>query len=366
MGRLQTNWLTILLVLAAAASAGPALAESDICMRLEARLMALDSRSAGGGDTYRTHDKSIRKQRDDLDRATTEARRSGCMGSFFRRLKANASCGPIVASIDRMRANLNRLTAARDNASRDPFAGGRERSELVGALAANRCGEHYEAYDRPARRDGLFATLFGGRLFRERGWGGNDDASNFGTYRTLCVRTCDGYYFPISFSTVRSRFAADEQSCQSMCPGTDVALYIHHNPGQESEAMISLAGEPYTALPTAFRYRKEYDPACACGRIATSLLSSPIAMTDLAESFAPPGNDPWGFARTPGATDLPAGIVPVPNPKPTAGEDPETLANRAGRFVPKAIRPPDAAIAGLSADGERSVRIVGPTFFYAQ
>lgn len=364
MGRLRKNWLTILLVLAAAALAGPALAETDICMRLEARLMALDSRSAGGGDTYRNYDSSIRKQRQGLDRAIAEARRAGCMGSFFRRLKANASCAPTMASIDRMRANLNRLTAARDNSSGDPFSDARERSGLVGALAANGCGEHYEAYDRPARRGGLFTTLFGGHRFRERGWGANYDDGNFGTFRTLCVRACDGYYFPISFSTVRSRFAADEQACQSMCPGTDVALYIHHNPGQESEAMISLAGESYIALPTAFRYRKEYDPACACGRVAAS--SSTIAMIDLAGTVAPQSNDPWGFARTTEATEFPAGPVPLPGSRPTAGEDPETLANRTGRFAPNVIRQPDAAIVGLNADDKRTVRIVGPTHFYAQ
>src|SRR6266540_3435428 len=29
------------------------------------------------------------------------------------------------------------------------------------------------------------------------------------TYRTLCVRTCDGYYFPISYATNRSHFKTD-------------------------------------------------------------------------------------------------------------------------------------------------------------
>jgi len=34
-----------------------------------------------------------------------------------------------------------------------------------------------------------------------------------GTYRTLCVRRCDGYYFPISFSTTRDHLAVDEAMC---------------------------------------------------------------------------------------------------------------------------------------------------------
>src|SRR5690606_29512315 len=31
-----------------------------------------------------------------------------------------------------------------------------------------------------------------------------------GTYRTVCVRLCDGFFFPISFATTPDRFGADE------------------------------------------------------------------------------------------------------------------------------------------------------------
>jgi hypothetical protein len=355
-----------LLALAIGCASDAATAASDICNRLEARLMAIDSRPSDGGfENFRAHDASVQKQREELDRATEEARRAGCLGGFFKRLRSGSNCGAIMAHLDRMRANLNRITMQRDRYSDDPFAGGRERGELIRALAANQCGEHYEAeaYDRPARRGGIFATLFGGHLFRERGWGGGFFDNDFGTFRTLCVRTCDGYYFPISFSTVRSRFAADEQTCQSMCPGTDVALYIHHNPGQEADAMVSLAGEPYTALPTAFRYRREYDKSCSCGRMA-----SPSAVTEVAGEAAvvPMGNDPWGFARNEAGADLPGAIAPLPTAKPAAGEDPETLANRAGGLTPAPVARAPAAVAGLTADGEKSVRIVGPSYFYAQ
>jgi hypothetical protein len=365
MGGLRIACSAGVLALAIGGACDVATAASDICTRLEARLMAIDSRPNDGGlDNFRNFDDAVQKQREDLDQATEDARRAGCLGGFFRRLKSGSNCGAIMASIDRMRANLNRLTTQRGRYSDDPFAGGRERAELIRALAANQCGEHYEAeaFDRPARRGGLFATLFGGHLFRERGWGGNFFDNDFGTYRTLCVRTCDGYYFPISFSTVRSRFAADEQTCRSMCPGTDVTLYIHHNPGQESDAMVSLAGEPYLALPTAFRYRREYDKSCSCGRIA----ASPSVMTEIAGTTVPAGNDPWGFARSAEAPALPDRIAPVPATRPASGEDPETLANRAGGFVPAPVVPAPAAVAGLSPDGQRSVRVVGPSYFYAQ
>ncbi len=35
-----------------------------------------------------------------------------------------------------------------------------------------------------------------------------------GGYRTLCVRLCDGFYFPISAAAQPGEFARDEETCQ--------------------------------------------------------------------------------------------------------------------------------------------------------
>ena len=87
-----------------------------------------------------------------------------------------------------------------------------------------------------------------------------------GTYRTVCVRTCDGYYFPISFETSPDHFREDEQACQRMCPAAEVQLYTYHNPGEEMTQAVSLNGRLYTELPAAFQYRKALNPACSCRR----------------------------------------------------------------------------------------------------
>src|SRR4029078_213069 len=84
------------------------------------------------------------------------------------------------------------------------------------------------------------------------------------TFRTVCVRTCDGFYFPISYATSSDRFRDDEQTCQRMCPGSGLSLYTYHNPGEEMGQAVSLNGRPYTELPTAFSYRKALTPACSC------------------------------------------------------------------------------------------------------
>jgi hypothetical protein len=53
-----------------------------------------------------------------------------------------------------------------------------------------------------------------------------------GTYRTLCVRLCDGFYHP--------------------------------NGGGDVDSMVDLTGIAYSALPNAFRYRKTLVPECRC------------------------------------------------------------------------------------------------------
>jgi uncharacterized protein DUF2865 len=83
------------------------------------------------------------------------------------------------------------------------------------------------------------------------------------TYRTMCVRLCDGYYWPVSFATSMDRFGRDAQTCARSC-GTPVALYYYPNPGGAPEDMVSLDGQPYRSLGTAFLYRASYDASCKC------------------------------------------------------------------------------------------------------
>jgi hypothetical protein len=87
--------------------------------------------------------------------------------------------------------------------------------------------------------------------------------ASHGTYRTVCVRLCDGYYFPLSFSVSRSQFARDAQVCKSRC-GSESRLYVQRNPGDVVEDMKDLKGRSYGKLEAAFRYRSEYLANCKC------------------------------------------------------------------------------------------------------
>jgi len=116
--------------------------------------------------------------------------------------------------------------------------------------------------DAGRRRVGILDRLFGGgSVFSPQ-----PNGPMGGTYRTVCVRTCDGYYFPISFETSPDHFREDEQTCQRMCPAAEVQLYTYHNPGEEMTQAVALNGRLYTELPAAFQYRKALSPACSCRR----------------------------------------------------------------------------------------------------
>jgi hypothetical protein len=88
-------------------------------------------------------------------------------------------------------------------------------------------------------------------------------SDNGDTYRTVCVRLCDGYFWPVSFATSSSSIAADRDQCDRSC-GSPTRLYIHRVPGSSPEEMVDLSGAPYTRLPTAFRFRTTFDASCKC------------------------------------------------------------------------------------------------------
>lgn len=85
-----------------------------------------------------------------------------------------------------------------------------------------------------------------------------------GTYRTVCVRLCDGFYFPVSFSTSRSHFAKDARRCEESCPAGG-RLFVHPTGVSDEPAhMTDLQGKAYAELQNAYRSQKEYVPNCTC------------------------------------------------------------------------------------------------------
>jgi Protein of unknown function (DUF2865) len=83
------------------------------------------------------------------------------------------------------------------------------------------------------------------------------------TYRTVCVRMCDGFYWPVSFAATRSRFYRDANVCSSSCTSEAKLFHFPANGGQIDDA-VDLTGRVYSRLPAAFKYRKALTPSCTC------------------------------------------------------------------------------------------------------
>lgn len=348
------------IVAATACLATTVSARADTCAALGERLASLDR---GAEDFWnnglRGTQAAIERQRAALARAVSEARKAGCQGGLlFKPSNPSGRCDVFVAAIEQIDESLQRLEARRDVFADDPYAAERQRSLIIREMATNGCSDRGAAQAGNRRRAGLFRSLFGGR----RVFGDTERAGIHatGTYRTMCVRACDGYYFPISFRASPASFGRDEDACRARCPGTDVGLYVYRNPGEAAEQMVSLAGEPYAALPNAFRFRHAYDRACACPPVPAGE-TTPIAT---AGHPSLPARPVGTAGPVPMANDAPSGsiaAVPVPRPRDSGADDPETTANRAGGFAPLGGSPgPDQRSPTATGRDGRPIRVVGP------
>ena len=245
---------------------------NPICSRLEGQLANIEHGGGGSGDPNR--DEQIRRYQDsasrqqaELDRVTSQARRMGCDSSGFFSLFNNnaAQCGPVNNQIQQMRGNLDQITASLERL-RSGGLGGAERENqrrsVLTALAQNNCGPQYaNAVRGPG---GFLDNLFGNNNNNPLPPVTGDLGAQSGTFRTVCVRTCDGAYFPVSFATVQARFADDERTCKALCPAAEANLFAYRNPGEDINQAVSINGQPYSSLPNAFKYRTEFNPSCAC------------------------------------------------------------------------------------------------------
>ena len=85
-----------------------------------------------------------------------------------------------------------------------------------------------------------------------------------GSY-TVCVRTCDGGFFPVTYFGAGSRADTLEEVCQLHCSNAEVKLYSFPFGGTIDEA-VSSAGQPYASLPNAHKFEQSYDSSCSCRR----------------------------------------------------------------------------------------------------
>jgi hypothetical protein len=310
--RRHRRWLALLAALTATSAAAQQ-AQAPVCVSLAAQLTALDQNRGPQNQALTTQ---YQIQSAALQVLQGQAAQQGCAVLF--RAIAPPQCSAILARLDQLRASVAEIERALRAANANGNTG--QRNAIIRALQQNNCF----AQPEPPRQ---------------------------ATYRTVCVRTCDGYYFPMNYATTRDHFEDDRAACEAQCPGQQVDLYFYRNPGEEVDAAVNLDGTAYTEMVNAFAFREAYNPSCRCGGPTVQVAAAgtggpftplPAAATDrLAEATA---------------------IIPPPARRPVPTEDPETLANRAGGLT-LPYDPFGGAAAALVIDG---IRIVGPAFYAAR
>ena len=235
-----------------------------ICLELEQRLAQEANRGSQSRARLPEIDNGIRAARRQARRVERELDRRECYEQFLftRSLRRTRLCVELDRDARAASQQLQDLTVRRQQ-----IIGGGDRSyqdDIVRELARYNCGS---VYQQEARRRNPFSNFWQDEDSGDRNFRGNSFAGlPFATYRTVCVRLCDGYYFPISFSTLPNHFSRDANACQSRC-AAPTELYFHQNPGQSVNQMVSHRNQfAYSDLKTAFRYRKEYVRGCSCNQ----------------------------------------------------------------------------------------------------
>ncbi len=242
----------------------PALSANADCDRL--RRAISDASRSGQGSQYQA---AAERQRGEIERTAAYAQQLGCDNHKFLFFGSDppAQCGQIHGQLSRMRANLDDLQSRAGGGS-----GGR--GELVARYNAE-CG------GQPNHQPGIIDALFGqpkpGDVEEqpltpdglepdkpvERTLGTEGEARAGG--KAVCVRSCDGAFFPVSYAASGSRLDTLADMCRALCPNAEVTLYTYPVTGDIEQA-VSINGARYMDSPTALRYRKTFDSSCSCRR----------------------------------------------------------------------------------------------------
>ena len=339
----------VLAGLAGVIATGAALAESGECARLRA---AIASAPRGGGGQAAA---AAARQRAELSRTAGYANAIGCNNQRFLFFGSDAppQCGEIRGQIARMEASLADLQAR--------SGGGRE--DLIARYNAE-CSAPQQ--QQPGN---IFEALFGGgakpqpsepinpdtlspdeqqqtieKSIEKEKTGANVSAGSYG----VCVRTCDGSFFPISYGGASGRL---EDVCRSLCPNADVQIYSFPFGGTIEQA-VSLSGERYVDMPNALKFQQSYDPTCSCRRKGESWAQA------LAAAEAKYGHEAKDILVTPEKSiEMSRPIIAK------VSADPKAKAAKAGKSGAQAPDAPppgapttDPSLAGsgqgLSANGE--------------
>jgi hypothetical protein len=371
ISRLSRRFGTALLALAA--MSGAAVAQSPSCEAWRSELSSLQGQSSGDPRAAQ----AAQRVGAQLAQATSQYRSMGCErgGFLFFGAQPPPQCGGLRAQISQLQAQYGGL-------QRQAQGGGVEqrRAQLAAAINNNCRGQ----------QRGFFETIFG--LEPRRGEIDStlpeldpdrviepEKPRSGGAY-TVCVRSCDGFFFPLSNSP-GGREGADEM-CQALCPGSETTAYGMTSGGDIQNAASRSTGQPYSSLPNAGKYQRSFDSTCTCrgqGQSWSQALKDAEYLLDkrdvivteqrAAELSRPKVDtkaDPKRRGAAP-ATVQPAAVPDVPDEKPLPSENSPTSGTESAGVGPSTIgekvldKGDGLKSETRSVTGEkRAVRIVAP------
>lgn len=232
----------------AALSAVPAAGQVD-CGRLAQQIAA--AANSGGSQQAAA---AASRQQSEIARLSAHARAIGCNRPHFLFFDDRpAQCNGLNARIESLRAGLAQMQRA--------AYGGGLRQQLQ---------SQYDAYCRGQRPPDFIERLFGGRdqivYPPSNGFDDNlveqQDATPRGGSEAICVRTCDGSFFPVSYAARRANLGDLQEMCAALCPAAEVKLFTRAP--RDMKTAVSIDGDAYTSLENAFKYEKAVVPQCSC------------------------------------------------------------------------------------------------------
>ena len=351
-----------------------AYAQANACAQLQRQLSQLDrNNDFQRGQSNADQSRLVASQVQDAESAYV---RTGCNAAAKAGQQLTRECQQLARAILKGRQQRDDLAKSVDTAN----AVSQQREAVLQEMLRFGCNSGSQAtftqqQPQMANRNGLFDRLFGGYTNQQGQFTEGDiigdefSGASYGTIRTVCVRKSDGYFWPISYSTLPDYLGQDAYQCQETCPGTPVDLYYYKNPGQEPEQMVNLDGSAYASMPFAFAYRKQVDLTASCNAAPAQGSVSVIGA----------GGDGQDAQSVVNFADL---GFPMPKRDPRRGQQVTTLApvqmasiasvdvplprRRPGTVAPTVTAQPAEAGERIIHFGDKTVRIVGPDTPYAQ
>jgi hypothetical protein len=366
---LATAALASLTVIAAAQ------AQSADCLRLQQAIVAA---SHGGNGQSTQFEAAAQRQRGEIDRTVAYARSIGCENRKFLFFGSGPppQCDQINGQISKMQANLGELQSR---------AGGGDggRGELIARYNAQCTNAG------PAQPRGIFDALFGNPRDPassdlqtvplapdpnanpdQQPLDGEAKEAHAGS-KAVCVRSCDGSFFPVSYSAGGGRLDELQDMCRALCPNADVNLYTY-SPASDIETAVSITGSRYIDSPTALKYRKSVDSTCSCRRRGQSWADAlagaeqrlgGIGKSDIMvtpERSAELSRPKPDAKAKPGKPAPDASKTPAPDPKASA-QDQTPIDPLLGQQAATVSREPSGIAVGEAASGPTYTKGQGQT-----